>query len=470
MGRHSSSSEGSSDDYYYNRKRKSSKRSRSRRSRSSSSRSRGTSTDASSSRSSSDLSHKHSNSKYKSSSKYKHKSSSRKDSRSYSSSRYHRSSSYSKRNKDKRRSRSRSRSRSTSRSRYSKSKSSSSSNTNELDANKFLQFSSTSSSSQNQNKKIYYLNKININELLLIDKCPLCYGLDDFNTILIENETINSKQFMCLSNNVTLFINHFVNDDNNMNTRDRLINLWYTLEMNPEPLILQLFNKNDGYPVPKYYGACGRYIIVEDCGIKLHDYLNTYLINMNSIDGWLTRAYIALQLLQSMKLFTSTHNLYHLYLLDISSDNIVIDIHTKRIKFIDFEHIILKQYNNDNDNTDLMEHVYNEKDFIDDAAHDNLFKFSKLDICMYDISDINYYAICKIILSPKAPYPMIEGGLLYSMPPILFDEYPNTFKLIDECIHLNNNNNNKQQQRYHIINKLINLLEKILYNEQFNYN
>lgn len=66
---------------------------------------------------------------------------------------------------------------------------------------------------------------------------------------------------------------------------------------------------------------------------------------------------------------------------------------------------------------------------------------------------------------------MIEGGLLHSMPRILFDEYPNTFKLIDECIHLNNNNNNKQQQnRYHIINKLINLLEKILYNEQFNYN
>lgn len=57
---------------------------------------------------------------------------------------------------------------------------------------------------------------------------------------------------------------------------------------------------------------------------------------------WFLRADLALQLLQSAVMFSNSHTSYRMYLLDISPDNIAVDLN-QRIRFIDLEHVILQE-------------------------------------------------------------------------------------------------------------------------------
>ena len=36
--------------------------------------------------------------------------------------------------------------------------------------------------------------------------------------------------------------------------------------------MLQTFQQADGWPFPKYYGACGRYVVVENAGRPLTEF------------------------------------------------------------------------------------------------------------------------------------------------------------------------------------------------------
>lgn len=89
--------------------------------------------------------------------------------------------------------------------------------------------------------------------------------------------------------------------------------------------------------VPKYYGACGRMIIVENAGQNLN-----YAKELN----FFQRSFIAHEIVQGTIFLTENHPNYRIYLTDISPDNIAFD--SKFVtKFVDLENVILTQKNND---------------------------------------------------------------------------------------------------------------------------
>ena len=52
------------------------------------------------------------------------------------------------------------------------------------------------------------------------------------------------------------------------------MNILTTLKINPEPILLQMFPESDGWPFPKYFGACGRMIVEAHKGDTLDKYIN----------------------------------------------------------------------------------------------------------------------------------------------------------------------------------------------------
>ncbi|PSN52914.1 Deleted in autism protein 1 [Blattella germanica] len=111
--------------------------------------------------------------------------------------------------------------------------------------------------------------------------------------------------------------------------------IWTVISVNPEPLILQILRAENGWPVPKYKGACGRIIVEEYVGEMLYMYHRA---------PWLQRASFAFQLLMAALNFTNDHPDFSFYLTDISPDNIAVDSYGK-IKFIDLENVIVVNKN-----------------------------------------------------------------------------------------------------------------------------
>ena len=93
--------------------------------------------------------------------------------------------------------------------------------------------------------------------------------------------------------------------------------------------------QEDGWPVAKYLGACGRIIVEEYAGQMLYTYYSA---------PWIQRANFAHQLLVAAHNFTYSHLNFSFYLTDVSPDNIAVDGNGK-IKFLDLENIILVDKN-----------------------------------------------------------------------------------------------------------------------------
>lgn len=87
--------------------------------------------------------------------------------------------------------------------------------------------------------------------------------------------------------------------------------------------------------MPKYFGACGRIIIVEYIGLTLADYYDK---------PWIQRARIASSLLNAAYMFTFKNKNFSFYLTDVTADNIAVD-YNDEAKFIDLEHIIVVDKN-----------------------------------------------------------------------------------------------------------------------------
>ncbi|XP_044253190.1 divergent protein kinase domain 2A [Tribolium madens] len=200
-------------------------------------------------------------------------------------------------------------------------------------------------------------------------------------------------------------------------------------KVNCEPLMLTILN--GGWPVPKLYGSCGFVIVEEDCGQPLNHF---------ETSPWHVRAFLALQLLEAAIDFTHNHHDFRMYLTDISPDNIAVD-HNFRLTFVDLEHVILQH------KEDQTTSVHSSQFFPDDD-----FIFSEAEICANSLSDHNIYAVCRLLLSRKAPWPMMANGLLHSPPPTIA-RYNELFALVEDCV--------ESKDRFHIADKLINLLKNI---------
>lgn len=199
------------------------------------------------------------------------------------------------------------------------------------------------------------------------------------------------------------------------------INLWTLVTINPEPLLLQILPESKGWPVPKYLGSCGRIIAEEYAGLPIATYYDA---------PWIYRAKIVSSLLNAAHMFTFENKHFGFYLTDISLDNIAVNSNGIA-KFIDLENIIVVDKNILEKDKSATWHKIQENTI--DLNCFDCFPFSSIDICNHRLSDHNYYAICRILLSPKTSDSLIPGGFLHDIPNDILKQYPDLDNLINQC-------------------------------------
>lgn len=230
---------------------------------------------------------------------------------------------------------------------------------------------------------------------------------------------------------------------------DDILHIWYTAKVNAEPLLLQTFPKSKGWPFPEYYGACGRYVAVENGGKTLGDYYNA---------AFYRRADLAYQLLQIAQKFTDNPD-FALYWTDLAYDNFAVDPAGKVI-VIDAEHIIVV----DREATKIANaETWNdiqESDFdkCDEENHSrNCLTFNADKLCTHYHCDHNYYALCRNLLSQYADEPEAGrmDGLLHHMPEKAKETW-DLENLLNECA-----NPHQPQGRIKVIPHLLEALDHL---------
>ncbi|KAH0564548.1 hypothetical protein KQX54_012749 [Cotesia glomerata] len=312
----------------------------------------------------------------------------------------------------------------------------------------------------------------NILELTELSKCPACYGttacakifdsdlkfefydlfttlshlfaaknvfyatLEDTRVVLKklahDNEFYLFDRMICESEK----FKHLCIDNINKNSNVKIFDEEYYLSL----IASEILKADEGWPVAKFYGACGRLVIEEYAGLPLTVYYQ---------EGWLRRAKIAIRLLESAHEFTFRNPEYSFYLTDLSSDNIVIDESDNPV-FIDLENIIILHRNIPTKEQPQHWSSIHTSDSID---CDNCFSFSPNDICSHHISDHNYYSVCQYILSSK----LNENGFLHSIPSEILKNYPELKIMIDECA-----SPRRSKSRIEAGNQLKEILQRIL--------
>ncbi|KAL6441251.1 hypothetical protein ACFW04_003489 [Cataglyphis niger] len=223
-----------------------------------------------------------------------------------------------------------------------------------------------------------------------------------------------------------LFYNVYLNNKH-IDSTQHLINLWTMVSLNPEPLILQILTAENGWPVPKYFGACGRIIIEEYIGPPLSDYYDK---------SWIQRAKITSSLLNAAHMFTFKNEKFGFYLTDVSADNIAVD-YKNIAKFIDLENIIVVDKNISLEGIPEEWHKLQKNMMHFDCS--NCFAFSAEDICNHYLSDHNYYAICQLLLDSTNEN-LFPGGFLHDVPINIQRQYPNIEYLLQQCAIPNSTN------------------------------
>ena len=95
-------------------------------------------------------------------------------------------------------------------------------------------------------------------------------------------------------------------------------------------LFIKVFPSEKGWPFPKFYGACGRAIVIEDAGLPLDIFLSY---------PWIERAKLALGVIKIAKQLTNNLDHWGLYLTGVELDNFVVSNGT--VKLEDASHILV---------------------------------------------------------------------------------------------------------------------------------
>ena len=181
---------------------------------------------------------------------------------------------------------------------------------------------------------------------------------------------------------------------------------------NPEPLIAMAFPADEGWPFPKYYGACGRFSVFEDVGNSLYDYISS---------PWIKRARLTLQILQMALKFTFNDPI-GLYLTDWNLDNFAVT-ENLQVKLIDLENIILVNRTLIKDTKAPGWNVEHHSVAFGCETRD-CFSYSVEDVCTHYISDHNVFGAC---------YGVVKPFLLKDMPQDVKVTYPLLERLALEC-------------------------------------
>ncbi|XP_023227213.1 deleted in autism protein 1 homolog [Centruroides sculpturatus] len=222
---------------------------------------------------------------------------------------------------------------------------------------------------------------------------------------------------------------------------EALAELAYGLSVNPEHLILESFPQSEGWPFSQYWGACGRVVVEEFVGYSLHDYE----------DGtWDQRLHLAYQLLQIADLLTHNQLGFAMYMTDVNMDNFAVQP-DGTLFMIDVENIIfvdLKKLQQDKPpNWNVFHTNWGE------GCKDCL-SFSEEDLCSRLVSDHNYYAICKGILTPDSYYS--PRGFLHDIPPDV-DRTTNLSYLLSQC-----SMPEVEGGRFEVVPKLLQTMQSLL--------
>lgn len=196
--------------------------------------------------------------------------------------------------------------------------------------------------------------------------------------------------------------------------------LLMTLAFNPEPLVLQSFPSDEGWPFAKYLGACGRMVAVNYVGEELWSFYNA---------PWETRVDLARQLMDIAEQLTNNDFDFALYLLDVSFDNFAVGPRDGKVIVVDAENVLVADKRlirqNKPENYDVM---YESK--FEECDKEACLSFSKDALCSRVTADHNYYAICQNLLSRYATWRGSTGGLLHDPPPQVTGQLE---ALLDEC-------------------------------------
>ena len=119
------------------------------------------------------------------------------------------------------------------------------------------------------------------------------------------------------------------NDDGDLSLAERR-HLLTTLLINKEPIYLQVFPRNRGWPFPAYYGACGRAIAVEYAGKTLKEALGR---------PWDYRVWLSIEILDLAARMTERDG-WAIYFGDYSPENFAVTSHGD-VLCIDLEHLIV---------------------------------------------------------------------------------------------------------------------------------
>lgn len=188
-------------------------------------------------------------------------------------------------------------------------------------------------------------------------------------------------------------------------------NFLYISLVNPEPLIAMAFPESEGWPFPKYYGACGRFAVFENVGDE----------NLSKMiyAPWIKRARIAPQILEMAFKFTDAEPI-GLYLTDWSLDNFAINGRLQ-VKLVDLENIILV---NRTEIKVIKAPGWNvEHHSVAFGCENSCFSYSIEDVCSHYTSDHNIFGACFGVIS----------HLLKTIPSTVLSAHPLLPRLRDEC-------------------------------------
>ncbi|PAA46085.1 hypothetical protein BOX15_Mlig010328g3 [Macrostomum lignano] len=110
------------------------------------------------------------------------------------------------------------------------------------------------------------------------------------------------------------------------------MSLLFTALVNPEPLLLMTFTSEKGWPFPRYYGACGRFIVVEHRGRSATDYLTAPLSE---------RLLLSMRILQLAIKLTASDTGFSLYLNDWDLANFAVYPDTRTVTLVDLSNVIV---------------------------------------------------------------------------------------------------------------------------------
>eukprot|EP00117_Sycon_ciliatum_P028078 scpid61856/ scgid5056/ UPF0672 protein C3orf58 len=230
--------------------------------------------------------------------------------------------------------------------------------------------------------------------------------------------------------------------------------------VNHEAVVLKAFPSSDGWPFPRYYGACGRMIFVEDSGAEMGDYMDA---------PWTVRVRVAKALVDTTIKLTDNAEQWIFHLLDVEEDNFAVHYNSTLDRYvvtlIDLEHMIIV---NKNDPVFLGEFTSNDRVVSVSETFAACAKESRncqvvfpAQLCAAGLQDTNYYYICRNLLYADHHWAGDQivswtSGLLHDPPDKAVKQ--SLTRLANECIL--NNQGHGRLQAYRKLSRLLSKLGK----------